>query len=56
MTPSQSTFATLEDYAKANVIVTTKSYLRGEPTIPLSHALHTADDLAEHENENPDQP
>lgn len=48
-------FATLQDFAKADVLVTTKEYLRGEPTVPLSHALNIADEQAEHEPEEPDQ-
>lgn len=46
--------ATLQDFAKADVLVTTKEYLRGEPTVPLSHALHTADEQADHESDDPD--
>lgn len=42
---------TTQEYANADVIVTTKEYVRGEPTVPLSLALHTADDQAEHESD-----
>jgi hypothetical protein len=51
MTPN---LATLQDFAKADVLVTTKEYLHGEPTVPLSHALNTADEKAEHEPEDQD--
>lgn len=47
MSQSNPSFATLQEYAAADVLVTTKEYLGGEPTIPLAHALHTADDQAE---------
>ena len=41
----------IDDYADYDIIVTKKERLRGEPTIPLAHALHVADDQAEAELE-----
>lgn len=52
MSQTNPSFATLQEFAAADVLVTTKEYLRGEPTIPLAHALHTADDQAEHAPDN----
>ena len=39
----------IDDYADYDIIVTRKENIRGEPTVPLAHALHVADDQAEEE-------
>ena len=38
---------TINDYADYDILVTRKEKLRGEPTVPLGHALHVADSQAE---------
>lgn len=43
-----------QDYAKANILVTNKTRLRGEPTIPLALVLDTADQQAEYEENESD--
>lgn len=37
----------LRDYAKADIVVTEKEYLRGEPTLPLGLVLEHADRQAD---------